>query len=612
MTESCDNRGNTKGCAGPTGKKTTKDIGLYYHRGRTNSRPSNSTFESLLDGDSVQKIQAEILSLKSSVQAINILKMLLKDHESVIKSLEQELKENKICIEHLQSRLHRNKLDSSVNLKEHEVFVPGHDKEVLNELLKENIRLRTILNANYSSEEVAEAKKTISELRSKVSELSKELNLKETDFNDYLKAMKSSDSEKDVMISKLKSELIQYYKQRSYDDDVRFTLSGEVAQMRLKIEILVTQMGNMAKELKDYEKIEKEIAKEKRLMEKESNDSGLSLEDQCKSLKEQTSSLSRENTELAKQLKDVISMNTRWQKYSDQREAHVIKLTGENQVVISQNKVLESDCQELRQKLQESQKCLKQKEKEQKESVDAAVLSLEADLGRANEHNANLQKQIATLQNESKQRRVSSQDSERIMLLEHQVKMLTEDFNLERKDRTNLQERHQKLIEKNDQLTEIIVGLQQKDLSSKQQQYQQQYRQQYQQHYQRIQPRFDPMVMQSRCGYDNTFANQKHNFPDEVEVDGLGGQDFADFDVTDDSGLSSRKNDSPVNRFDLGQQAARNDGTNDGDNADANSLEEEQLLRCPRCFRGFKILDHALLVDHVTTCDGQDDDLEIG
>ncbi|XP_033126847.1 uncharacterized protein LOC117124649, partial [Anneissia japonica] len=231
--------------------------------------------------------------------------------------------------------LHTNKLDS------HEVFVPGHDKEVLDQLLRENVRLRTVLNSNYSSEEVAEAKKTIAALRIRIAELSFEVRTKDKELIEYLSATNSSDSEKDVAIRKLTSELKECYGQRSYADDVHRTLCREIERMSSKIDDLVTCKIDVAREPRNYERIEKDVGEQRSV-------GSLSSEDRCKALEEQVSSLARENAELSKQVKEVISMNTRWQRYSDQREAHVIKLTGEIQSLSARNEMLERDCRELR------------------------------------------------------------------------------------------------------------------------------------------------------------------------------------------------------------------------------------------------------------------------
>ncbi|XP_033116520.1 uncharacterized protein LOC117116561 [Anneissia japonica] len=293
------------------------------------------------ESDRLRKKEEEIVFLKTVVQSIDVLKLLLNDYGGSIDSLKLELKKKNLNIEQLQFRLHRPKLDSSVDLKEHKLFVPGHDKEVLDQLLRDNVRLRTVLNSNYSSEEVAEAKKTIAALRKRIAELSFEVRTKDKELTEYLSATNSSDSEKDVAIRKLTSELNECYGQRSYADDVCRTLCREIKRMRSKIDDLVTGKIDVAREPRDYERREKDVGEQR-------NCGSLSSEDRCKVLEEQVSSLARENAELSKQLKEVISINTRWQRYSDQREAHVIKLTGEIQSLSARNEMLERDCRELR------------------------------------------------------------------------------------------------------------------------------------------------------------------------------------------------------------------------------------------------------------------------
>ncbi|XP_033109578.1 protein CROWDED NUCLEI 4-like, partial [Anneissia japonica] len=230
--------------------------------------------------------------------SFDVFNMVLKEYESSIKSLEKKVSEYSISIAVLQSRLLPNNLDSSVHLKEDEVFLPGHDRHVLNELLKETIRLRSILNDKYSNEEVAEAQKTIRALRSKITELSVELASKDSELGEHLDDLKSCESEKDALICKLKRDLSKLREE-----------SIELATLKEEFRKFLTNR-------KDDD-------------------------DELATLREQRTSLSRENDKLSKQLRDGISMNTRWQKYSNQQEAHVGKLVEEKENLLSRNKVLE-------------------------------------------------------------------------------------------------------------------------------------------------------------------------------------------------------------------------------------------------------------------------------
>ncbi|XP_071948745.1 uncharacterized protein [Antedon mediterranea] len=317
-------------------------------------------------------LQDENASLKKSVKCIHLLEQLLKDRDKSLNHLEKTVKNYKLCIEHLQWRLHKHNLDSSVDLKEHEIFEPGHDKPILISLLNDAIRYKRFLDEKFSSEEVAEAKETISVLEKEVSKLCVQLKRKENELIVVLTKMRSSDDEKDVVISKLKCQLRDYFSQRNNDDAVRDTLSSEIRTLKSNTEQFVEEKKKITNELKAYAQREKVWVQERnmcfahaRILHSESK-----FEDECKTLQEQVRNLSRENTDLCRQLKEIIVMNTRWQKYSEQREAHVVQL--KQQLKVSENKVFKNHC--LISELERMEK-----EKRKKE-IDTAVLSLAREL----------------------------------------------------------------------------------------------------------------------------------------------------------------------------------------------------------------------------------------
>ncbi|XP_071960316.1 uncharacterized protein [Antedon mediterranea] len=552
--------------------------------------------------DDTQLLRDEIVLLKKDLKCVHLLEQLLKDRDKSLNHLEKTVKSYKMCIEHLQWRLHKHNLDSSVDLKEHEIFEPGHDKQILKSLLDDAIRYKRLLDENYSSEEVAEAKETISALEEEVSKLSRQLKLKETELSDVLTQMRSSDNEKDIIISKLQCQLQDCRTQRSDEDAVRGMLSSELRKLKSNTEKLVEEKKKITKELKEYAQREKIWAKERKMfidhvkiLNPESN---LSLEDECKTLQEQVRNLSRENADLSKQLKDVISMNTRWQKYSDQREAHVVQLT--QKLKISENKVLEKYCQDLVEKVAELERAQKEKETQRKKEIDAAVLSLETDLGKACDLNSRLHERIATLEKQVKEKQASDEQCEQIMLLEHQVSSITEDFKLERADRAQIQGRYQELLQKNGKLSQMIVEKNQVILRYQEKEQQHQKYQQYQQAFKHF-----PQT----CGFGEAAKLSQSYLPEMVEADGV---DCPDSSPKTIDPIKNKQSTSKTEAFGelVGNQV-------DEEAADGSLVEEgdDELLRCPCCLKEFKVMEHAQLVDHLDTCDGQvydDDDIEIG
>ncbi|XP_022080593.1 TNFAIP3-interacting protein 2-like isoform X2 [Acanthaster planci] len=226
-------------------------------------------------------------------------------------------------------------------------------------------------------------------------------------------------------------------------------LNAETKRLQEDLSASQNQLGKVSQELNTWkEKAQNleskvlDVSMQKMAVQKESN---LSLADRLKIAEGQVEQLDKENSRLTDQLREVIGMNTRWQRYNEQREVHVLKLTKTNQHQQSKITVLEQQKRDLEQSINGLNVMLQKLKDEQRKNTDAAILALEHQVAQREDRISELVEELSALkmyiqggENESglPQR---AEDKERIQLLEQQAKTYKDDFEQERRDRERLQ-----------------------------------------------------------------------------------------------------------------------------------------------------------------------------
>jgi ribosomal protein S6E (S10) len=138
-------------------------------------------------------------------------------------------------------------------------------------------------------------------------------------------------------------------------------------------------------------------------------------------------------------------MNTRWQRYNEQREVHVLKLTKTNQHQQSKITVLEQQQRDLEQTINGLNVMLQKLKDEQRKNTDVAIIALEHQLAQREDRISALAEELSALKIYIRGGESESglpqrpEDRERIQLLEQQAKTFKDDFEQERKDRERLQ-----------------------------------------------------------------------------------------------------------------------------------------------------------------------------
>ena len=310
-----------------------------------------------------EKLRNENLSLRSRLKGVNVLTKLLSEAKDEISHLNTQKNKMEIAVENLQSRLHRLGADTSVDLAEHEIFMPGHDKQFLNSLISENMRLQKALKsgAKDSSAVVKDEQQTarIEKLEKIIRQLTEQRREGERSLQELRDSLNASGGEKDKELSRLREEMIKSTRDRENAEAICESLTEQVDQMREQMKAVTKRYEDVASQLqkgtsdtrqRENDEIKLELLKMKAAT------ANLKPDEQVRILEKQVDELEKENGRLTDQLKEVIGMNTRWQRYNDQREAYVIKLSKTNYQQQSEVIALKQHCADLQREITELMK----------------------------------------------------------------------------------------------------------------------------------------------------------------------------------------------------------------------------------------------------------------
>ncbi len=505
----------------------------------------------LLD-DVIKELYSDNDSLKTRVKGVTVLgDSLRKTQDELSQTTVKNGKLDK-AISNLQSRLHRLGCDSSVDLAEDEIFIPGHDRTFINSLICENGKLQ----------------KELRELKIK---LSGDATMSYKKQNDVGKDKQLQDLEKEV--ASKKARIVELEARDTQKDHLRILdeleqfkslcniLAPQTKKLQDDLEALQRKHQAVCAELNDWKKkatvLESKNLRESTQKMATEEESRVSLSDRLKIGEEQIKQLEKENSRVTDQLREVIGMNTRWQRYNEQRETYVVKLSKTSQQQQSKITVLEQQVRDLEQNINDLNKLLQKMESGKRRNTDAYVMSLEQQLLQKEDEVIELKDEVAklktTLHMIEKQRGVAQrlEDKEMIETLRAQLEVFKDDFNQERKDRERLQGnndilRH-RLKESKNRYTPPTDIQRFAGSSGGLRGY-----------YEQPQPR--RLVARGLPAYQEFYDNSL--LPSDVETDGV--------DETDAPG---------------------NGHNDDGDQ-----------LQCPRCPASFAVTDHSAFMHHVTVC----------
>ena len=103
----------------------------------------------------IHKLQEELQTQKIRKEGAETVSKLLQESKQELVQLKKKIRTYESVIRNLQSRLERHGLSSEMTLQEGEPFLPGHSRQLLENLTRENKRLRNIIrNETGDPEEI--------------------------------------------------------------------------------------------------------------------------------------------------------------------------------------------------------------------------------------------------------------------------------------------------------------------------------------------------------------------------------------------------------------------------------------------------------------------------
>ncbi|XP_061177821.1 NF-kappa-B essential modulator-like [Saccostrea echinata] len=372
----------------------------------------------------LKQCQAELHTYKIRHGGVETFSRLLQETKQENVGLVKKVKTLETIIRNFQSRLINNGLSASLSLEESDVFIPGTSKQVLENLSRENSRLKQLLRSSPNDpEEIQTLQQKVKELTQKNSTLQQQLESKVSRLNDLERALSNSADEKDAQIRRLTTTVEELRESSRTRDVLCLSLAEEKNNLQQQLTDVGTQCQQMALRL--------ENSKTKQ---------GAQLKGSDK-FSEEIERLREENFSLKSKLEEVTKMNHRWQSYNTMQEQRIQQLMAEmeaNQALMVTPEREES----INRALEEAKTKLQSMENQKKE--------FETKLNEALTYNSHLTQEVEKLREEVNSRREGtclSSNSESIEALKHQIQICTEDFEYERSDREKAQHRISQLEE---------------------------------------------------------------------------------------------------------------------------------------------------------------------
>ncbi|XP_069139944.1 uncharacterized protein [Argopecten irradians] len=378
----------------------------------------------------VRQYSQELQSYKIRKEGVETISKLLQEARQEIAVLQKKCKTQDTAIRNLQSRLTSNGLSGNITMEEGDIFVPGISNQLLDNLTRENTRLRALLRgASVNPEEVSVLQQTLKGKDETITEQNRTCDQLQMRVNELEQLMGSSENVKDQTISTLQNTVHKMKAEFQTRDVLCHSLAEETTNLRQQLHDVAVTCQQMALRLERAEKTSRTL--EPKLT--SSNKTGEN---------ERTEKLALDNRLLQEKVDEVVTMNKRWQEYETQREQHVkyqeaVIRTLQGQLAAAQaNQLSQGRSKMINQALDEAKRRLAFAEEEKRR--------LEAELTERNQTLIEQTTEVERLKNELEHAHHSAgtrSDVEILDALKAQIQICTEDFESERRDREKAQSR---------------------------------------------------------------------------------------------------------------------------------------------------------------------------
>ncbi|XP_041371109.1 TNFAIP3-interacting protein 2-like [Gigantopelta aegis] len=369
----------------------------------------------------INELKRELQSQRIRNEGVETVSKLLSESRQEILTLQRQKKTLETLIRNLQNRLAINGLSNSVTFGENELFIPGISKQILDNLAKENARLRNMIGTpsdvgGFKSNSMLQ--EIVDKLTTENANLQGEIDSVQKKVVEFENTLHSSSSDKDKEIANLRDCIKRVQKDSQLQNVLCHSMSGEIGSLRGKLHNFVVDCQTLEMRL---EESEKKIKKQEEPVSEENLPTTVTLQ-QASEENQDLTTIKEENQKLHEKLQEVIEMNNRWQDYNSAREKYVQSL--HNKIADLEQRLKSMPQSETQQKMDGLLRCATEKLQKEAETIE----KLKAELEQSRAEKQRLQTMVVT-----------SDDAATIEALKAQIQICTEDFETERQDREKAQ-----------------------------------------------------------------------------------------------------------------------------------------------------------------------------
>ncbi|XP_019626338.1 PREDICTED: centrosomal protein of 55 kDa-like isoform X1 [Branchiostoma belcheri] len=420
----------------------------------------------------VVSLSEENKSLKIRLNGVQTLQTLLSEAREELAGKHQVIRDLETRVADLQAKIAKlggNSEDKSI--LQGAIVVPGVSKELVDNLIRENAKLKQMLRGPRENSGLVEDKTdTEKQLQMCQEQYHRDMAAKDHEIKKVQEILASSDNDKDVEIARLQKALKDARNVDHTRDVLCQSLTEETQTLKARLAATAQMCNDLAHKLDSKERMLSQAQNSIQMsvagqLGKVSLGEGSSTDAQNRAILQ----LEQEVNKLNTQLREVVDMNTRWQAYNDQRENYVITLQGKVTEHSQLADKLQRDNRQLQARIEELQNMPQSASggglsEEQQRYYDNLLLTAKKNLEEQREETEEVQNKLVRMteryemekeKTEQMERRMEameaehaqckqSQNQEEIVdMLKQQLQAYKEDFEEERRDRERMQARQE-------------------------------------------------------------------------------------------------------------------------------------------------------------------------
>ncbi|XP_078588552.1 uncharacterized protein LOC144869292 isoform X1 [Branchiostoma floridae x Branchiostoma japonicum] len=543
-------------------------------------------------------LSEENKSLKIRLNGVQTLQTLLSEAREEIAGKHQLIRDMETRIADLQAmiaKLGGNSGDKSI--LQGAIVVPGVSKELVDNLIRENAKLKQMLRGSRENSGLVDDKTdTEKQLQMCQEQYHRDMAAKDHEIKKLQELLAASDNDKDVEIARLQKALKEARNVDHTRDVLCQSLTEETQTLKTRLAATAQMCNDLALKLDSKERMLSQAQNSMQMsvtgqLGKVSLGEGSSTDAQNRAIRQ----LEQEVNKLNTQLREVVDMNTRWQAYNDQRENYVITLQGKVSEHSQLADKLQRDNGQLQARIEELQNMPQSASggglsEEQQRYFDNLLLTAKKNLEEQREETEEVQNKLVRMTERYEMEKEKTQQMERRMeameaehaqckqtqnqeeivdMLKQQLQAYKEDFEEERRDRERMQARQESVEE---ELATSKATVRQLEA---------------QLHREKNQKQFPPVY---HVQYDQQNAlrarSANRHTPYAVGNRFNYGFDVVDGDIVADGPSENNDEDKGETREDRRRSRRR----------------ETDILQCPKCKREYTKDRHNELLEHIDLC----------